>query len=275
MPGIGILSTVPYQGTPFETAFDNGLNMAAVTHRNYQDNLGYNGGSLNEGLSFLNSDPLVTLIIAVGGLVTELAAASASKQYISLVGAGSREAGEHFEGRVSLGSVGTNHARRARLLASHGIPFNRQCLLSNDFSAMKRDERRGTGGGGGVAWGEVVRIQISEDDLPAERQAKYQGAFGSVSGTMRAVIISADPYFRFSSNELVAEANNWVSAAGNRRVCYPFQEYGNDGPTATKTSLYGPSLEQGYEYLGLLAAHIIDNVNNPAPGSLPQHYNDV
>jgi hypothetical protein len=275
MPGIGILSTVPYTGTAYATAFDQGFNMANVPYRKVQDNCGYDANSLNTALQNLIGDGSVTLIVAVGGLATEVAATNSSKDYISLVGTAPASPGAHSKGRVSLGSVGYNQQRRTHLHNNpFNIPFDQHCLLSNDNSAMSGDERSNSGGGG-IRWGQVQPIQIGKSDTPQHRQQKYANAFNQVGSSMRAVIISADPYFKFTSNELVTAADTWVTVAGTtRRVCYPFQEYGNDSPTANKTSLCGPSIVQGYNYVGQLAAHTLDS-NRPKPGNLPQACNDI
>jgi hypothetical protein len=282
MPGIGILSTLPYNVSPLgialKTAFEQGLSsLSGITYNRSNVNLGYSISSLTNGLHNLINDTSVTLIVACGGLVSEMVAATSSKDYISLVGSPPAAPGTHFKGRVDLQSADSNHTRRIHLRDTHGIQFADQCILSNDFSAMSAKERLPTGGG--TQWGHVRPIKVSEADAdPAARQQKYVDAFNAIPGSIRAVIISADPYFNFTSHELVHAANNWVNAAPNRRVCYPLQEYGNavPAPTPGRTCLCGPSLVEAYQYLGRLAANVIaPGGHRPSPGNLPQPCVDI
>jgi len=269
MPGIGVLSTIPW--APFAASFDQGLNLPAVVYRNLQDGLGY--GGLANGLNHLVADGSVTLIVAAGGLVTELAATNSTKDYIGLVGAPPAASGRYSKGRVDLHSVANDHMHRTHLQTAHNIPFNAQCLFSNSMSAMSGQERGPAGAGAGTPWGYIANIQISEADTPAQRQQKYANAFTAIPANIRATIISADPFFNRYSSELVQAANTWVNAAGtSRRVCYPLQEYLNTAPNpaAGKTCICGPFIQQAYNYLGQLAAHVIQPVGHPAPGNLPQ-----
>jgi hypothetical protein len=244
--------------------------MPAVAYRNLQDNRGY--GGLTTGLNQLLADNSVTLIVAAGGLISELAAGPSTKDYIGLVGTPPAGPGGHFKGRVDLQSVASNHARRTHLHNVHNIAFADQCLYSNTFSAMSVQERRPTGGGTGTPWGYIASVSISEADTPAQRQQKYANAFTAIPANISAVIISADPYFNYTGNELVQAANTWVNVAGtSRRVCYPLQEYLNvapSAPAAGKTCICGPHILQACNYLGQWAAHVI--AGNPAPGNLPQ-----
>jgi hypothetical protein len=134
MPGIGILSSLPY--VRFATYFDQGLNLPSVAYRNLQVNLGYSISKLNNGLNQLLGDNNVTLIVSCGGLITELIAANSKVNYIALVGSTPTSLGRNYKGHVDLESRANNQARRVHLQNQHGIGFQNQCLLSNDFSAM-------------------------------------------------------------------------------------------------------------------------------------------
>jgi hypothetical protein len=272
MPGIGILSPVPYTA-PFQTAFDQGLNMPGVSHRNLQVDLGYAG--LAGGLALLLADGAVDLIAAVGGMRTEQATTNWNmRNYISLVGRPAGGAGGHFKGRVDLGSVANNNARRIHLKNGHGIPFNQQALLSNSTSAMSGPERLPTAPG--IPWPHIEALDLDEtDNTSAGRRQKYVNAFSAIPVNIKAIVISADPFYKKWSNELVFWANQWVVAGPSRRICYPFQEYQSDSPQPGLTCLYGPRLVEAYGFLGQLAAHAISSDGHPAPGQLPQYCNHV
>jgi hypothetical protein len=92
----------------------------------------------------------------------------------------------------------------------------------------------------------------------------YTNAFNNITANgFTAVIVSADPWFKLTSKDLVTAANVW--ATGGRRVCYPLQDYQTEKPNLGHTTLYGPSLGDAYTSLGQLAAYVLDPVNNPNP----------
>jgi hypothetical protein len=267
-PGIGILSGIPFTNTPYQQAFENGLGSTPL-YPNPQQRLGYNAARFNAGLTTLNADTQVTLIIAVGGIVAELPAThpNPQKDTISLVGGtlpGSANPGGHFHGRISLESVNTNVRRFVHLLQTFGIQHGEICLLSNPNSAMAGQERGG--------FTQSVTASIDEATTGPQATTAYTNAFGQIGATIKAVIVSADPWFKQMSNLLVPIANNWATAG--KRVCYPLQEYANDAPKTGQTILYGPSLLGAYNLLGQLAAHVI-NPASPAPGQLQQVCRDI
>jgi hypothetical protein len=267
MPGIGFLSSLQFTGTPLAQAFDRGLGMAGV-YRNTQDRLGYDAARYSSALATLNGDGQVTLIAAAGGIVSELpATAQPQKDTISLVGgtiAGSVNPGGRFRRRLSLESVASNPQRIAHLARTFHIQPNQICLLANPNSKMAASERG--------PFATVRSADIKATSTPAEITSQYTNAFANLS--TRAVIVSADPWFFQTGSELVRIANQWVTADPARRVCYPLQEYEGHGPARNQTTLCGPSILQAYEFLGQLAAHVIDP-SKPSPGNPPQVCRDI
>jgi hypothetical protein len=67
---------------------------------------------------------------------------------------------------------------------------------------------------------------------------------------MKAIVVSADPFFTETMNKLVDAANRT-----GEHVCCPLQDYSDapPAPTAGKTTLFGPSLKSSYKLLGRLA----------------------
>jgi hypothetical protein len=82
---------------------------------------------------------------------------------------------------------------------------------------------------------------------------------------LRAIIISADPFFQASKDALIQAANNWLTGGANRYVCYPLQDYqnpkssSNNQPTKGRSTLYGPDLNTVYNLLGFLTKSAIEN----------------
>jgi hypothetical protein len=69
--------------------------------------------------------------------------------------------------------------------------------------------------------------------------------------TVKAIVISADPFFQDSKEELIGAANGT-----GKYICYPLQTFENIGglnlPTPGKTTLLGPTLTGAYKLLGQL-----------------------
>ena len=263
--GIGVLSSIAFAGTDLQTAFNQGLAMPGI-YRSTKDKLGYDAASISAALANLNGDIDVTLIVSAGGVVTEdEAAPRPTKDTISLVGgriASSPNPGGRFRDRLSLESFATNPRRLAHL-NSLGIRPNEVCLFSNQRSKMRGTEHGGWGGR------DTVTVNVSQTSSPQDITREYTDGFGRVAGGIKAVLISADPWFFETGRELVRIANQWVTADGARRICYPLQEYLRHGPARNQTTLYGPSLLDAYNLLGQMAAKTIDPAA-PAPGRLQQ-----
>jgi hypothetical protein len=78
------------------------------------------------------------------------------------------------------------------------------------------------------------------------------------TATLKADVISADPFFQESKNELIKAAN-----ATGLYLCYPLLHYRNNGgahkPKGGKTTLFGPSLENAYKMLGQVASLAVNS----------------
>lgn len=257
---IGVLSGIPFTGTPYKPAFEGGLG-SLPAYPKPQERLGYSSSSFQAGLTILNSEQ-PTLIIAIGGIVAELPATNNPQiNTISLVGGkvqGSHNPGGHFKDRINLGSADTDPHRINYLRQMFGIQKQDICLLYNSNSAMGATQANN--------FNTSVSTAIDQTTTDQQATTAYSTAFSQVPGTIKAVIVSADPWFKQTSNLLVPIANGWVmNGMAGKRVCYPFQEYNNDGPQVGHTTLYGPRLTDAYNCLGQLAAYVI-NPSLPPPG---------
>jgi hypothetical protein len=296
MPGIGILSSIPFQGTVLETAFNSGLPAGFPPYRNYQDDKGWNPATLIQALAALNNDPQgLTVIAATGGMAIEAAALAAVTgaqiDFVTVVGGppnGTNPPSGHFKNRLSLGSFVNNLHRRAYLHTNFGIAPQEVCLLYNQ-SDMTGHETPG------FQHVQPVTPTLDRNTTPAQAQQAFAAAFTSISQminpAVRAVIVSADPFFfRYFPNQLVSEANTWVNAVAGRRICYPIQEYDAvpapyGPPQPGKTTCWGAPLYYArypsnsgagyavpaYTLLGQMAA----NAGNPNPVTVEQLVRDI
>lgn len=270
--GIGVLSSIPFkdQPIPIQTAFTNGLATPNI-YINVQDGngkgLGYAANALTAGLTALNLDPGVGLIAAVGGSITHNAAfedvGGALMPFISIVGGRfgnfPNPGNGHFNGGISLQSVAHHALRIAKLKSQFHVTNNNEiCLLYNANAAMGPNEAV------------LLRhVSVSIDQNTANPRNIYDGAFNQISQLanpkIKAVIVSADPWFTQTGSDLVASANSWIAQLPAQRVvCYCLQEYQQFNPTPGNSLIYGPSLKTAYEDLGKMAKQILAN---PKAGS--------
>lgn len=267
--GVGVFSSIPYTRTPLETAFKNGLGSIATAL--VKESLGYDPSDLRNGLSELNKHPGVGLIVTVGGLVTHLqaadAASGATNYFISLIGGrnGVQGAGTgYFLGGVCLQSYSRNPLRIDKLKRQFSIGSDDElCLLSNPRSSMAAVEKRG--------WINNRIVDASIDPTTVDPAVEYRRAFADITSMqdprIRAVVVSADPYFFTTGRALVQEANNWINGASpgqTRVVCYPLQDYSLYNPTGNRRVLHGPSLRKAYTELGKKARKILTAASSPS-----------
>jgi hypothetical protein len=255
-----VLSSISFSGTKLADAFLKGLSRPEI-HVAVKDNSGYEPKSLHNGVHALNNDVHVGLIVTAGGLVVAQEAAKptgATLPFISLIG-GTPGAfpcvGQgYFRGGVSLETFAHNPHRVAHLKGL-GIPEDKVCLLSNPNSFMSPTEM--------AAWvaagrGPVISAGASPGMGPKNSVTTYAPAFAAIEAAqMQAVVVSADPFFKDTMDDLIDAANRWLAAGTGRRVVYPLHDYANPAgrckPSAGHT-LHGPDLGEAYELLGRTAA---------------------
>ena len=78
---------------------------------------------------------------------------------------------------------------------------------------------------------------------------------------IKAIVISADPFFQGAKNRLVAAANAVSAGPSGKYFCYPLQDYGaaSPAPTPGKATLHGPTLASPYRLLGVCASLVINS----------------
>ncbi|MBV9627549.1 MAG: hypothetical protein JO230_05560 [Xanthobacteraceae bacterium] len=263
--GIGIVSSIPYNGTNLQTKFIEGLNMPLLTPQ-YQDKLGYNSKKLADAVQDFDSDATVGLIVTFGGIVAWIAAMlNASKTpFISLIGGMPGNfpppPSGTFVGCVNLQSFAQDQNRITHL-GTKGFAPAQICLLYNPNSSMAAAETTNWGGA----------PPVSADNGVSD-PTKFAADFSNIAEP--AVVISADPYFQHHRNELIKAAN-----ASNKYITYPLQVYANNSgtqPTRGKTTLQGPDLDASYKLVGQMASTFLAGQPiNPATVMAPQIINDL
>jgi hypothetical protein len=256
--GVGLISTIKYTSA-LKAEFDAGLKDGGVTLDTFKkkDEINYN--NVNPQVDQFVQDAAIGLIVTAGGLITYASANSRStKAFVSLGGASPPNPSDYFYGGVDLQMYSYN-PKRIQYLGSKGYQPQQIYLFYNpnsETSEHEVDQWTGKGVVPGTTPG-------NNDDT------RYKSAFDSITDSLAAVVISADPFFNKTRDKLIKAANDWVQASGTTRyICYPLQNYRNlDGvnrPISGKATLYGPTLEAAYRALGQVAANYFTD-----PNSLP------
>jgi hypothetical protein len=240
--GIGVISTIKVP-VARKNAFINGLDNPNVA-LTVAPGLSYKRNKLQQKIETFNGDTSIGLIVTVGGLIAYEAAESfATKPFVSLVGIEPATPGTLCFGGVTLQSYMLNYARVAHLVA-RGLTTPQIALFYNPNSSMSGTEIANWNGATPPIPGGV---NTSGDNDPAA----FTNDFNSLPAAIKAVVISADPFFQEEMDALVSAANN-----SGRYICYPLQDFGNASPPPTpgNATLYGPNLRSPFKFLGQCAA---------------------
>jgi hypothetical protein len=252
-PTIGILSSIKYTGTIFQTWFQFGLGMPSAKYAfTIYDNQGYQGQLATRAVALSNANPAA--IVTFGGNVVASAMAQNNPNnipFFSVIGtltadlAGAR----YLSGGVNLDTVARNADRFNHLTNDLNIPAGQIAFLSNPGSAMYFAEQ--------AQWAALnpgaAFYQFNPLSFVAPITSVQQG-FDSVfqsfarNGGASVLLVSADPAFQDNKDALIASANN-----ANKMVCYPLQTYNNNSgtvPAAGRFAIHGPKLGRACFLLG-------------------------
>jgi hypothetical protein len=267
----GLLSTISITDEQ-RTAFEYGFGSNNHTKR---DNLGYAPNDIRKGKKQLKDDERCNVLGVTGGRAAyDAIFAEYNPTFVCLVGElPDLNDLRNCAGGISLDTWKSNADRLAYLTAKLGCNANQVGLYYNPNSGVAAHEvpewdrinppvagvsrARAFSGAGGVGTAAPTNnaAQFAVDFAPA----------GNLFQGLRAVIISADPFFQANKNPLIQASNNWLTGAANRYICYPLQDYKNVGaapvnrPTGTRSTLYGPDLSTAYSVLGFLAKSAVEN----------------
>jgi hypothetical protein len=266
MPNIGVVSSVDFQNTAHQTAFQAGVANAATY--TVKDKLGFNRNKIAAALVALSSNGNVNCIVTVGGLVTchEALLNVSGKNFISLVGFlpgapfPQPSSGSSFKGCVTLNTIGLyttrinwiTNAPWATAVANIGLLYDQNTpMAAREVAAFK------AAGATGLTLN--ARNGLNNPD-------SYSDDFDQLNAAaMQSVVISAAPLFGRHKEELISAAN-----ASGLRICYPTQGYqntgGNNKPISGRAVAIGPDLNANngaYFLLGQMAWTVF-NGGNPA-----------
>jgi hypothetical protein len=260
---IGVVSSISLDGTILDDSFRSGVNNYADVK--IKDKCNYKKNhieKLEQEIKTFNRT--ADLIATAGGLVAYNAAISApaEKRFVSLA-ADLPDPTGLFMGGVSLESYQSNK-KRIEILKSLSFGFDSPNigLVYNPNSAMNEDEIKDWEfqiGASGQAFSGGVNNNGDNDENA------YATDFGAtkIPVAIRALVISADPFFQDTKQKLIAAVNAWIAAAPDgitRYVCYPSLAYENNGgtaPTKDRATLYGPDLPTAYSLLGHIAVTVL------------------
>jgi hypothetical protein len=267
---IGILSSIGFTGTIFETWFRLGLGQPSsvwpfVPNNPIQESIGYNTGALqNAAQNVLAVNPDV--IVTFGGNIVASAMVAKNSGDIpmfSVIGNLTPQLASAAYGGINLDTVARNAERFNRLTKVLNIPASAICFLANPGSAMHYAEY--------AQW-----IALNPNGVfypfspltPGSSMTAQQG-FDSIfqsfarNGAVSAMLVSADPSFQDFKDELISSANNV-----NKTVCYPLQTYYNNSgvqPVSGRSTIHGPKLARACFVLGQDVANFLVN-GGKAPG---------
>ncbi len=249
--GIGVISTIAIT-REMKQAIKTGVGNSNISIKfTYVGS--YKEGKLKKKFDRLNGDARIGLIITVGGnKVYDQAAIRATKPFISLLGAAPATPDDFCYGGYELRSYALNSDRVNLLTDPAGLNFPRTkiVLLRNPNSSQSiaevNDWRNNIHGG--------RILEAGADGTDENNSSTFEAAFGSIPSGSKAVVISADPFFQESMDELVAAAND-----SKKYICYPLQDYANafDPPEKDNAVAIGPSLLDSYEDIGALASDVL------------------
>jgi hypothetical protein len=210
------------------------------------------------GNNFNNNDLLVTF----GGLVAYEAANDAGLQgYISLVGNVPAVLHDYCWGGVSLECIATNELRFNYLMEKL-VPKSNIYLFYNPNSEMSvsgeeiQDWNRLTAPNSGQVFPGGVNAQGDNDSNA------YGPNFDGIetNGNIQALVVSADPFFGQTKDPLITAANAWLRRGVGgppRFICYPSRGFATGTQLATRSILYGPSMEDAYFLMGQVAVNAL------------------
>ncbi len=254
--------------TAFKGGYSDSGGSLAV---DFVDNLGYDRADLRQKFLQLNADSTIALVVTVGGLIIfKVADNRSTKKFISLVGGKPDSNGGSFLGGVSLQSFKMN-ALRLEHLDDLGFRKQEVGLFQNPNSDMAdREKNRWRGG-------EVRRGGVDADGN--NDPSKFANDLTLFASGIKAVVISADPFFQKAKNDLVSAANAVAAGPSGKYFCYPLQDYGaaTPPPTPGKTTLHGPTLAAPYRLLGVCASLVINSGTpmNPSFLMVDDEVNDL
>lgn len=235
---VGVISSISVT-TPLITAIKKGGNFTDQ-QLSISDGLGYDQATLQGAISLFNNDANIAVIITVGGGITYAAAAAMAalvKPFVSVVGEAPAIQATQCYGGVNLKSCQTDADRIGKTLHGKGFQPTEIGLYYNPKSVMAEN----------ISWpgGQAIPATVPNNI------ANYPGDLAQFSAGIKAIVISADPFFQDTKAALTAAVNNT-----NLYCCYSLQDFNGKHLKASK---HGPKLKEVYSLVGTAAANVLAN----------------
>ena len=253
---IGLVSSISITQELYN-AFENGVNDRNILITPRKGNVGYKKGDRSALITTIRNNLTNTdLLVTLGGSVAYEAAKEANvTEFISLIGNVPRPPAPLFWGGVSLECIVSNKDRLQYLTEQKHIDITNIFLFYNRNSEMNAAELSN--------WSDLTNpnTQIFAGGTNADGvndPTVYGANFTEIgaNSNIRALIVSSDPFFQDSKQNLIAAANTWLQGATNRYICYPSRSYINNGRPGQST-VFGPSMVDAYNLMGQIAANAL------------------
>lgn len=254
---IGLLSSIDLDSY-LQDAFQSGVG-SDVKVKDKQLKTGYNQNDINTNKKLLKN---CAVIATAGGVVvfTAIAKQSDTQTFVCLVGDQPVTTGTNCRGGVTIHSWKSNGARVQYLTGTKGFSLSQIALYCNQNSDMNANEE--------ADWNtktsstsRIIHFSGANTGTKANDSTAFATDFSSIPSTIKAIVISADPFFLQSMNSLMQAVYNWLSPDSTRFVVYPLQDYYNVGtpqPPSGQATFYGPDLVNAYKSLGSQARYVFD-----------------
>jgi hypothetical protein len=255
-PKIRVISAISISQL-LQDAFTSGVSNNNADIKFFPGN-GYKKNDIRKLKTVIHNNNSADLIVTAGGLAPYQAASSdATISFVCVTGAVPSNPTGNYKGCTSLESANSNGGR-INILLGKNFALSEIGLFYNPNSYMTSEV-----GDWNNLVGTNTQVFVGGNDSNGDNNsAAYATDFtaAKIPTTIKALVVSGDPFFQDTKELLIGAANAWIAAAPggvNRYVCYPTQDYSNTSgtrPTANHATLYGPDLATAYNLLGQVAA---------------------
>jgi hypothetical protein len=279
---IGVVSSIKFTGQTLQQNLESAVSNA--TFAPAKDQQGYKEGDLtklNKAVKDFNDRDL---IVTVGGFVAYTAAVNnATTNFMSLTGGIPTSPPSNYKGGVSLESINTDPmifnfltTQNPIQLPPHnflpteiGLFYNRNAQM--DWSTNPTEVNAWNSLVGGATNQAFSGGRDGHGNNDKSQYAHDLAAITAANPNIKALAISADPYFQDTMEDLIQACNTWIAAGALRYVCYPLQDYNNSHtkPTKGNSALYGPDLDAAYQQLGQrVNLYLTQGITGPVPAAI-------
>jgi hypothetical protein len=253
---IGLLSSIDLR-PDLQDAFQAGVGLD-LPIKDKQLKAGYNDTGINKAKKLLKN---CSVIATAGGNVVFAAirGQSDTQTFVSLVGDQPPTDGTNCRGGVTVHSWKSNALRIGYLRSVKSFSLPQIALYCNQNSNMNIYEEPDWNSQTSSS-SPIIHFSGADTSTKKNDASKFSPDFAGISAGIKAIVISADPFFQENMDTLMQAVYSWVSADSSRFVVYPLQDYslGRYQPPAGQALFYGPDLSIAYRSLGSQARYVFD-----------------